>query len=317
MHIETYNPLDHARPVYELWQANIGDCAPLTERMFQYYTSGRLSYDEGDGAIARCDGKIVGFGIIEIDRLSTTTSGWCAITALIVDGAYRRQGIGRAILAALESRLRTLGFSEMQAGQNNHALWPAIPLEPAGITDFFEQCGFTMGALRFDLHIPLADWQPSSRSHQTLKNLDVQIESLTPEFVNALLEYSKREFQYWIPGLLRLLPADMENILIVRKDSEIIGSVLVYTPQSRLPFGGAHREAQFDRPIGAIGAVGIAEAYQGKGLGRAMCETAMEHIKSRGGTLCYIEQVEEHIVPFYEKIGAQVCGEFRCGSKRL
>jgi len=255
--IETYNPLDHARLVYELWQANMGETAPLAERMFHQYTAGRLSYDEGDGIIAICDGKVVGFGMIEVDRLSTDISGWCSITALFVDRGYRRRGIGRAIFAELESRSRELGFSEVQAGGNYHTLWPAIPLEPPGIVEFFEHCGFKLGPESFDLLIPLIDWETSLRTRQTIKDFDIQIESLTSELVGATLEFEEREFPYWVQGLLKLFPADMDNVIIVRKDAEVIGSALTFIPTSRFCAGGMQRDAQFDGKLGAVGAVGM------------------------------------------------------------
>jgi len=149
------------------------------------------------------------------------------------------------------------------------------------------------------------------------QRLGVKIESLTPNLVGSTLEFEQREFPWWTQGLLKMLPADMDNVIIVRRDQEVIGSLLSFTPSSRFLSGGMQHNQQIDGKLGAIGAVGIAEAWRGKGLGLAMCEAALAHIRSCGGTHCYIDQVEPEVTPFYEKIGATTYAEYRCGSKCL
>ena len=67
--------------------------------------------------------------------------------------------------------------------------------------------------------------------------------------------------------------------------------------------------------VAGPGAVGIAAAWRGKRLGAAMCQAAALHVQSRGGTCCYIDWTG--IGPFYEKVGAKVCGRFFGATKTL
>jgi len=143
--------------------------------------------------------------------------------------------------------------------------------------------------------------------------------------VGSAIDFEQREFPWWVGGLLKMLPADMNNVIIVRHDRKVIGSLSTFTPSSRWLAGGMQRSQQIEMnplsgssgKLGAIGAVGIAESWRGKGLGLAMCEAALAHIRSDGGSHCYIEQVEPHIVPFYEQMGATIYQRFRYGTKHL
>ena len=167
MHLRIYSPLDDGARVYALWQANLGDDYPLTKEVYQRYTSGRLSYDDGDGVVAEVNGDIVGFGLFEIDRLSHGTMGGPSITAVVVDASHRRQGLGRAILNSLEVTLRDQGFKEVYAGGNFHSFWPAISQDPPCAVNLFSACGYELGPECFDLVLPLTDFRVSQKSERT------------------------------------------------------------------------------------------------------------------------------------------------------
>ena len=127
--------------------------------------------------------------------------------------------------------------------------------------------------------------------------------------------YDRKKIKAYVE--IRGETAKFKNVIIARHAHKVIGSLMAFTPFSRFRAGGMQRARQLGCELGTIGAVGIAETWRGKGLGRAMCEVAFAHIRECGGTHCYIEEVEPHIVPFYEKIGATILERFRQATKPL
>jgi len=263
------------------------------------------------------DEKILGFGMIEVDRSCAGPGNGGSVAVVLVSPDRRRRGLGGAILAGLEDRLCDLGVTEAYVGGNFHSFWSAIPQDRPGAIEFFAASGYKLGAEAFDLVIPLTGWQSSNNVCPVSRDLGIEIEPLTPELVGNALAFEQREFPDWFSGLLKMLSADMGNVIVVRRGIEVLGSVCTFTPNSRWYTGGMQREAQIGGQLGAIGAVGIAKSWRGKGLGRAMCAAALLHIQSQGGTHCYIDQVEPHIVPFYEQMGAKVYAHYRYGTKLL
>jgi GNAT superfamily N-acetyltransferase len=161
-----------------------------------------------------------------------------------------------------------------------------------------------IGEARIDLVLPLTSATLSSRSHGALRNAAVQVDFLSRANLPAMIEYQLREFPWWVDPLLEMLPHDMQDVVVLTHGNQVVGSAMAFTPQSTTIAGGLQRRRELQLAIGAFGAVGVARAWRGKGLGMALCEAAAEHIGRTGATHVYIEEVEPQIVPFYGKMGA-------------
>ena len=114
-----------------------------------------------------------------------------------------------------------------------------------------------------------------------------------------------------------MLPQDMEDVVLVKRGREVTGCAMAFTPASRSIRAGIQRQRESDWRLGALGAVGVAVAWRGRGLGRALCDAAAAHIRKAGATHVYVEQVEPHVVPFYEKMGGTVHARAVLAGKRL
>jgi len=233
MKLIEYCPLAHSPEVFALWQRTVGHQYPLSDRAFLSYTCGRLSYEAGDGVVAVQGNNVIGFGMVEVDRKSLGVSGWGSITVVLVDPDYQRQGIGSTILNTLEARLGEAGFSEIHLGENCHAFWSAVPEDLPTARSFFLSHGYDLTRMCFDLVIPLKDYEMSPTYRQCLEATGAHVSNVTPENVGAVLEFQQQEFPDWYDAMLKMLYADMNNILVVQRDEKVLGTILTYIPQSR------------------------------------------------------------------------------------
>ncbi len=103
MKIVTYDPITHYRQVADLWERTLGDCYPVSERVLWPRIVSRPTYEPGDGVAAVVEGKVAGFGIVELDRAPLGDRRSASIQALLVDPAYQRRRIGSAMLTLLEN----------------------------------------------------------------------------------------------------------------------------------------------------------------------------------------------------------------------
>jgi GNAT superfamily N-acetyltransferase len=70
--------------------------------------------------VAEARGAVIGAATYFFVPVVHDTRPWCRITTLIVDEAHRGQGIGRALLAAVEAAARDAGCARIEATSAVH-----------------------------------------------------------------------------------------------------------------------------------------------------------------------------------------------------
>jgi len=95
--------------------------------------SGRLGRSGTVVVGAELDGRLVAYVAAEVRRSFGRPTPGAWIDAFGVDLAYRGHGIGRSLLAALLSRLRSLGADHV---------FTLVPLHDRTIGPFFREVGF-------------------------------------------------------------------------------------------------------------------------------------------------------------------------------
>ena len=309
--LRDYDALHDAGPAYRLWEA--GGHYSLDPLVFVRYISGRESYHPGDAVVAERNGDLIGMGFVDLGRRSESTHQ-ASVILVLVHPDERRQGVGTTILDGLEKRLFQHGITRVDAGG---WFWPGIPETPTGSVEFFANRGYQISEERFDLVIPLTGSIFSERSRRTLQVLGAEICLLSPADLSPMIEYQRREFPWWVDPLLEMLPYDMQDVVLVKRGGDVLGSAMAFTPESQTIVAGLQRQRESEWILGALGAVGVAKDWRGKGLGMALCEAAADHVRNAGATHLYVEEVENHIVPFYQKMGGAIHARSWLASKRL
>ena len=316
MNILAFDPFTHFEQVAALWEQSLGASYPVSQRILSYRLCSRPTLEPGDGVVIFAGNKIVGFGMVEIERKTGERSVKGFIQAIMVHPEWQRQGMGSAILKALENRLRSEGCSEVELAGGASRFWSGLPCDLPPAKQFFLAQGYTLESEVADLILPLQNYQVNAHYREQLRLHSIHMRCATELDMAALLDFQTREFPHWRGNMIALVHAgDISHILVLWHGSEIVGTLLTFTPQSRHRGPNLVWESIFGAAMGGFGTVGIAKAWRGKGLGAAMCQEACLHVQNLGGDCCFIDWTG--IADFYTKLGAKVWRTFWRGGKSL
>ena len=313
MELIQYDRQAHGEQVFDLWQKAVGEKYPLALEDFLHLTNNRRSYEDGEGVIAVEADQVIGFGMVEADYKNPLWNRWGGIVALLVDPARQRQGIGSALLERMEARMRQVGCKEMHLGETLGSFWPGAPLDLPAAELFFRRHGYDFSeGVGTDVAIALDGYEMTPAARRALQEQGAEVRCTTPETLEAVCEFERREFPDWYDGLLKNAGQNVEDIVAVWRGDEVIGSTIANTPPNH-----GMRERMVGSPAGGFGGVGIAEAWRGRGLGTAMCQWAALYVKRRGGRYCLIDQIRPELMGFYSRVGAEAWRSFCLGKKRV
>jgi len=311
MQIITYDPLLHYRQVAALWESALGDTYAVSERVLFPRIMGRNTLMPGDGLVAMESERIIGFGLLEIDRAPICPGRPESVQALLIDPEYQRRGIGSLLLANLEDRLRGLGVTNVIAGGGPWRFWTGIPEDLPAAAAFFTKHGYAANYEAIDMCGPLADFRLPDQATEYLAAAGAEVASCTLDEVGAVYDLLTREQPGWRGSFLALVTAgDVANVLLVKRGAEIIGCIQTYPRHARLRGANVVWERRYGGNMGGFGAVLIAKAWRGRGLGVAMIQAAAQYVKDSGASCCYIDWTGRSLAPFYGKVGAQICKVF-------
>jgi len=318
MQFTTYDPLTHYRAVAALWERALGTTYPVSERVLFPRIAARNTLEPGDGVVAFDGERLVGFGLLEIDRAPLCEGRPESVQALLVDPDYQRRGLGSALLTRLEECLRALGVANVIAGGGQLRFWTGVPRDLPAAAAFFAKHGYTANYQAIDLCGPLGDFRVSDAARQALADAGAEVACCTPDEVAAAYDLLTRELPSWRASFLAMVTAgDAANMLLVKHGAEIIGCIQTYPRTSRFRGANLVWERTYGTEMGGFGAVLIATAWRGKGLGAAMIEAAADYVQASGAVSCYIDWTSHQLAPFYGKVGATVCKEFDMYGKAL
>lgn len=305
----------HFDAAHRLWDRAFGPAYPISERALALRLCRRLTLEPGDGIVALRGGDVVGFGIVEVERRADGVPPVGHLLALAVDPAHRGAGIGAALLAALERRLRKAGCRQAIPAGSLHRFWSGVPDDLPGARAFLEVRGYDLSQQVVDLVVPLASFRRRARYAALMRAERVEAVPAAPADTAAMVAFQLREFPGWHPIMAAMIAAgDASNVLLMKRGAEIVGTIMTYTPGSRWRSPNLTWDRLLGADMGGYGAVGIARAWRGRGLGAAMCQEAACHVKSRGGSCCLIDWT--HLVDFYARVGASVWRTFRRGEAK-
>lgn len=237
-------------------------------------------------------GAVMGYALVR---------GNC-LQLLAVRREARGKGLGSALLTAAEEKMR-VGANRLLLGSGAGGyLVPGVPMEPENdASEWLARRGYAPGWISLDMVIKLSE----APSFEPVRGIDIRWRNeRDPGEVLRSAECAETIVPGWgkfyqQPGQRALLALDGERIVGVNLVDQTLGGLY----SQSLP-----RAAGF-------GCLGVRESHRERGIGRALCLSAMEALKALGAGECFIGYT--YLEDWYGKLGAKKYMEYWMGEKRL
>jgi ribosomal protein S18 acetylase RimI-like enzyme len=274
---------EHQPDVLALWARALPQW-PLAAAAFAERTQGTTQL------VAVAGGAIAGY-------VSATSRGERGqLTAIVVDPAHRRQGLGSALLAAARHALAERGITGISAGSGAGAsFWPGVPETPSDGWAFLQERGFEQVGTSMDLMADLRGFQTPGWVFDRAAPA-VRFELAGPRDAAGIVELQRRHFPSWT-AIYENLVERPGTVLVARTAGRIVGTCTVEGPRER----DFLWQGLVDGPVGEFGAVGVAPEARQAGIGLAMVARACELLAGRGAETGYCAYT--YLPEWYGKLG--------------
>lgn len=253
-------------------------------RLWRQNLEGHPSYDPAGLLVETREDRPVAFALAR----RAPGKGW--LEALAVAPEWQGRGLGSDLL---ERACAWTGASLVRLGAGPAHFFPGVP---AGGEAFFAARGFTPDWHATDLRLDAPEEAPPPLPDSVLP--------CPPDRVGDLLAFLEREFpDRWLSDTrLRLARGEApEGILIAVAEGAVEGFCHVYHPGCVTLGPSVYWRAALGARWGGLGPVGVSRAVRGRGLGNALVEGAIRHLRALG---CRSIGVDWTGIPeFYERFG--------------
>lgn len=250
------------------------------------------------------------------------------ILLLLVDGRYRRKGMGTELLSECEKAIASGGYDRIILGVGYDYFMPGVPtnrkfapsvhenLDPA-VNDeaavFFEKHGYihSWGECNcFDMKFPLTDMPPCSQSvGDTIDG--VLYRWATPDDISEICDcaddactYADDTFSVWYKNEAMYAPDGCEKVLAAVKDGRIVGALIVSCETDAKGFG-------------SVGCTSVRVGEWKKGIGTTMVKLGTKYLHDIGlpnACLCY---TYTGLDKMYGAAGYEIFVYYFMGEKRV
>lgn len=317
--LRIYEPLRDYQSVRDLWAVALPERYAVADRVLWPRIAGRNTLRAGDGWVVSKGNRLIGFGLAEIDTDALPGDAIGSIQVLLVDPEYRRKGIASTLLDKLENRIREEGRSTVRPGGGIWRFWTGVPDDLPGARAFFERRGYQTNYAAVDLFSDLTKYPDDGEWRNKLAAAQVEAIPLTPDRIPMAYDLLEREAPSWRRSFLMMAAhGDISNVLLFAHGSESVGCIQTHTPGSHWRGSNLVWEQSLGSGLGGFGAVLIAKAWRGHGLGTALCHAAAAHVKAQGASGCYIDWTSETLTErLYSRVGASVWAGFQMMTRSL
>ncbi|MEJ8543686.1 GNAT family N-acetyltransferase [Brevibacillus borstelensis] len=311
--------------VCQLWNEQCGDRFPMRAELLRQNSLDDPHLLPEGSWVAVEEESLRPVGVVIAKRWSEADpvtwgkgTGW--IQALLVDRAYRRQGIGAELLKRAESALFQQNVVKISLGSDWWHYFPGVPDEEQETMRWVERRGYIAGKQLFDLissQEETAEKQPSSSAELPVF-ADVTFREGKPEDRDALLAFFNRCFpgrwEYEAICYFEKGGTGREYVL-AEKNGTMIGFCRINDARSPIIAQNVYWAPLFADELGGIGPLGIDLQERKYGYGRAVVEAGIYFLRQRGIERICIDWTD--LVDFYRKLGFEVWKGYRSYSKIL
>lgn len=315
-------PFDPGRigEIIAVWNAAAGRVFPLREALFRQNTVLDPHFDPA-GASLVCDaptGRVVGCAIAKVAREPLGADGlrpdrgW--LSFVVVHPDYQRRGVGTALLRSGEAFLRARVRPTAVLGSDPAHFFPGVP-DATGAAEFFEAAGYPLRGEAYDLCRSLDGYRTADTVSATLAaNPDVDVRPLAPADEGALLAFLDATFpgrwRYTVARFLRGGGPIADLMGVVRRGA-VLGFAMLFHPGSRW----IGPSVAWSASAGGLGPMGLAPELRGRGLGQALVDRSVLHLRSLGVREMVIDWTI--LLDFYGRLGFVPCRRYRHGERPL
>ncbi|HID08111.1 MAG TPA: GNAT family N-acetyltransferase [Armatimonadetes bacterium] len=263
--------------------------------------------------IAEADGQLVGFCLCLIRRVPMDKvglepeRGW--ITAFGVHHKWRNRGIGTSLLERAFHLFNEANRTEVLISPYtpNYFVPGVDEHHYAEAIEFLCKRGFEIVSrpMSMDANIVLFDYTPYAEREMQLREQGIEVRSLRPNEVTALMQFLKAHMPGdWVRHARELLIditkglGEYDQFIIALCDGEIVGYC---------QFEGEH-----------FGPYGVRSDMQGKGIGTVLMAKCLQTMKRKGRHNAWVLWTSEEIAQrIYKRFGFSETRRFAIMRKRL
>jgi len=295
--IQPYDASSDLASAFTLWQTTVGREWPIDFTRFKQV----LAAPNAHHFVAKEDGQLIGFAA------TARSPSWDAqaghLQLLLVAPSWQDRGLGSALHDAALQHFRATGANIAQLGGLVPRFWCGLPENLPAARAFFSKRGWEFDQPVYDLVQDLRQYTTPPAIYQRIADQGITLATGCEEDVPEILAFEQREFPNWLHHYERCARlGDYRDMLYARnQEGRIVGTLLMYTPQSHETRTDVVWRVLLGYDAGAMGAVGVAPSEQGRGTGIALVARASDLLKERGVRNCYIDWVE--LTAFYAKLG--------------
>ncbi len=235
---------------------------------------------------------------------------------LLVAPIWQRKGLGSELHARALQHLYTARVDSVQLGGRAQRFWCGVPENLPGALAFFQAHSWQFTETVYDLTQDLSQYTTPPAIDQRMAEQQITLNTATQADIPEVLAFEGREFPSWLSLYERLASLGEYNDILVARDQhrQVAGTLVMSTPQSHSERTDVVWRVLLGYDAGSMGAVGVGQAEQGRGIGIALVARASDLLKARGIRTCYIDWVV--ITDFYAKLGYKKWRAFRMSERK-
>ncbi len=257
--------------------------------------------------VAECEGLRSGFCAVDTDQEAVA-----GLTLLLVEPAKQSYGVGTELLSQAEKKLKESDIHRLTLGAGTgDYFWPGLPVEQEKAWSFFRDRGFVEEESSEDLIQDLQDFTPPEWVAARLASSCSVLRIAEAAHQSRIAAFEKLQFPAWASYFNNEMKhGGFSNILLAQNsDGGILGTLLLRhnTPTPWTVMDG--------KQMGTLNTLGVTPERQGQGIGLALTAMAMEVLRQRGCSHCFIQWTG--LTEWYGKLGAKTWAKYCMASKLL